>query len=196
MRIITLCILLVLLGSSMRGQDATYLGPRFDHTYTGETYRSAVGLNLEGMFGKSLSINYAVLYGPISGDSYYLYSGGGQALGVYLIDKAIEERSGIALGITLGILSFIIPERITLRVPVSNTSQVGIYAAPYGYQLIKNTNTNEADERTSYEFGLRYYLAATDWMYVIPRIGIKGFYNERSLGASFGVSVMFRVKEE
>ncbi len=196
MRINLLCILLFLIASGLRGQEVTLLGPQFDYTYAGETYHPGVGIDVEGMFGKRLSLNYSALYGPIAIDRYYFYAGGGQALGVYLINKSIEERSGIALGITLGILSFIIPESLTLRIAVSNTSQVGIFLAPYGYELIKNTATVEADERTSYELGLKYYLSATDWLYFIPRIGMKGFYGERSLGASFGVSVLFKVKEE
>ena len=196
MRFKTLSILLLLVGSGLCGQEVTLLGPQFDYTYVGETYHPGAGINLEGMFGKRLSINYAVLYGPAGTDRYYFYAGGGQALGVYLIDKAISEGSGIALGITLGIFSFILPESIALRVPLSNRSQLGIFLAPYGYELVRNKTTDEEDERISYEMGLRYYLTTGDWMYIIPRIGIKGFYGERSIGASFGVSIMFRVKKE
>ena len=196
MRVKTLSILLVLLGLVLRAQEVTLLGPQFDYTYTGETFHSGGGINLEGMFGKRISINYSVLYGPTGSDQYYFYAGGGQALGVYLINRAISERKDVGLGITLGIFSFVLPESIALRVSLTNTSQLGMFLAPYGYELIKNTALDEADERTSYELGLRYYLAAGDWMYIIPRIGMKGFYGERSLGATFGVSVMFRVKKE
>lgn len=196
MRVKTLSILLFLILSGLKGQEVTLLGPQFDYTFSGDTYRPAAGINLEGMFGKRLSINYTVLYSPIGSDRYYFYSGGGQALGVYLINKAIEERSGIALGVTLGIFSFVLPESIALRFPVTHNSQVGIYLAPYGYELIKNKATDEEDESTSYALGLRYYLAVSDWMYIVPRIGMKGFYGERSLGATFGVTLMFRVKKE
>lgn len=191
-----LCILLLLLGSGLRGQEVTLLGPRFDYTITGETFHSAAGIDLEGMFGQRFSVNYSALYGPIGTDQYYFYAGGGQALGVYLIKKAISEGNGLALGITLGIFSFVMPESIAYRIPLSSKSQLGLFLAPYGYELIKNKVTDEEVERTSYELGLRYYLTATNWMYIIPRIGMKGFYGERALGGSFGVSLMFKVDKD
>lgn len=189
-------LLVALTIGSLRAQEATLIGPQFDYTYTGEAFHSAGGINVEGMFGKRLSVNYAALYGPIGPKQYYFYTGGGQALGVYLIKKSIEDRNGLALAIPLGIFSFILPESFAYRIPLSNDSQLGFFLAPYGYELINNELTEEREERTSYELGLRYYLAAGNWLYIIPRVGMKGFYGERPLGGSVGVSFMIRVNKD
>jgi len=188
--------LLLFMVSGIRSQEVTLLGPQLDYSFMDKTYRPAVGLNLEGMIGRRFSLNYAVLYGPISSDRYYFYTGGGQALGVYLISEAVDKRSGLSLAIPLSILSFVLPESLAYRVPLSNKSQIGIFLAPFGYEIIENKTTDEKDERTSYEMGLRYYLSANNWMYIIPRVGMKGYYGQRLLGASFGVSVMFKVGEK
>lgn len=196
MQLKVMFFLLIFVVSGIRSQEVTLLGPQLDFSFADSTYRPAMGINLEGMLGRRLSFSYSVLYGPIGSDRYYFYTGGGQALGVYLISEAIDKRSGLSIAIPLGILSFILPESVAFRVPLSDKSQLGIFLAPYGYELLENKATDEKGERTSYEMGLRYYMTPNNWMYIVPRIGMKGYYGERLLVGSFGVSIMFKVGEK
>ena len=166
------------------------------YTYTGSTYQEAAGITIEGMFGKRLSVNFTVLYGPVSPDQYYFYTGGGQALGVYLIKKGFENTGDLALALPLGIMSFVLPESITYRIPVGDRSQLGIYLMPFGYEVIRNTATESSQEKTSYELGLRYYYQANNWIYLMPRIGMKGFYGERPLGATYSLTILLKGKKK
>jgi len=185
--------LLLLAAPALQAQEPAYLGLQVDYTFTGDGYQPTAGINLEGSFGKYISLNYSVLYGPIDANQYYFYTGGGQALGVHLIEEVISEGNGLALAIPLGIASFVLPESIAFRIRLSGKSQVALFLAPYGYELIKNTSTDERERKTSIEIGLRYYWAVNDWIVLVPRIGAKAFYGEEETGAAFGIAVMFNV---
>lgn len=187
---------LFLIVFGLRAQERAFLGPQFVYTFTGEKFHAAGGIQLEGMFWKHLSLNYAALYAPTGPDQYYFYAGGGQALGVYLIRKAFKERSGLDLAIPLGMLSFVLPESIAYRTPVTDDVQIGIFLAPYGYEVLKNKATDTEVERTSYALGLRVYLPVRHWMVFVPRVGMKGFYGSRALGGTFGLSFLFKVNKD
>lgn len=191
-----LIIACILLAQGLQAQETAYYSLQAQYTFTGPTYRPAVGLGIEGMFGKRLSINFSVMYGPVDSDQYYFYTGGGQALGVYLIKKGFENTSDLALGLPLGILSFVIPESLAYRIPMSETSQLAIYLAPFGYEVLRNTALESSVERTTYELGLRYYLKANHWIQIVPRVGMKGFYDDRDLGLTYGLSVLLKGKKK
>ena len=182
--------------SNSNAQEAGYYGLQAQYSFTGDTYTPSGGLSVEGMFGKRLSINFSVLYGPISSEEYYFYTGGGQALGVYLIKKGIENTNDLALGLPLGILSFVVPESIAYRIPISDTAQLGISLAPFGYEVIRNTASETSIERTTYELGLRYYISANNWIRFVPRIGMKGFYGEKALGVTYGLNILLKGKKK
>ena len=184
------------MAASCYAQDTGYFGLQAAYSYTAGTYYPAGGISIEGWFGKRFGINFSAVYGPIDGDTYYFATGGGQALGVYLIKKGFENISDLALALPLGIMSFVIPESLAYRIPLGGPSQLGIYLSPFGYEVIRNTSEGLSTERTSYEFGIRYYLEANHWIIVIPRIGMKGFYNDRDLGINYGLSVMLRSKRK
>lgn len=177
-------------------QEQGFYGLKGAYTFTGETYQAAAGLGIEGMFGRRLSVNFSVLYGPINADQYYFSTGGGQALGVYLIKKGFENTSDLALALPLGIMSFVIPESIAYRIALRERSQLAIYLAPFGYEVIRNKSTEMSVERTSYELGLRFYLQASTWIYIVPQIGMKGFYEDRALGATYGLSILLKGKRK
>ena len=193
MKSILLGLLLLLASLDLYAQKPAFLGLQVDYTFTGEGHQPAAGINLEAYLGKHFSINYSVLYGPIDSDQYYFYTGGGQALGVHLIGNAFGENGGGALGISLGVFSFVLPESIAFRVRLINKFQVAVFYAPYGYELIKNTKNEERDQRVSYELGLRFYLDIKDWMQLVPRIGVKQMYGEQEYGGAYGVALMFNV---
>ena len=194
MRAALLCLLLLFFGLVLQGQENGFYGLQFGHTFTGETYHQAAGLGIEGMFGTKFSVNFSVLYGPISSEEYYFYAGGGQALGVYLIKKGFENTSDLALALPLGIMSFVVPESVAYRIPLTQKSQLGIYLSPFGYEVLRNTATKSSIEKTTYELGLRFYFQANRWIYIVPRIGMKGFYEDRALGTTVGLSVLLRGK--
>lgn len=196
MRTLPIYILLFLFAFGLKGQDNGFYGLQFSHSFTGDTYHSAAGLGIEGMFGQHFSINFSVLYGPISSEEYYFHTGGGQALGVYLIKKGFENTSDLALALPLGIMSFVVPESVAYRIPLTQKSQLGIYLAPFGYEVIRNTATQLSIEKTTYELGMRFYFKANDWIYIVPRIGMKGFYGERALGVTYGLNVMLKGKKK
>lgn len=193
---IVIYLLLFLLAFGLNAQEKGFYGLQGVYTYTGDVYQTAGGITIEGMFGKRFSANFTVLYGTVNSDQYYFYTGGGQALGVYLIKKGFENTSDLALALPLGLMSFVVPESIAYRIPVTNRSQLAIYLAPFGFELLRNTTAQTSVERTSYEMGLRFYLQANHWIYIVPRIGMKGFYGERALGANYGLSVMLKGKKK
>ncbi len=195
-RVLIAFIFLLLMLCETNAQENGYYGLQFNYTFTGESFQSAGGLNIEGMFGKRLSVNFQVLYGQVSAEEYYFYAGGGQALGVYLIRKGFENRSDLSLALPLGIMSFVVPESVAYRIPLSDKNQLAIYVSPFGYEVIRNTATEVSVERISYELGLRWYIEANHWIYIVPRIGMKGFYEERPLGASYGLTVMLKGKKK
>ena len=190
--ILFICIMIPYANAQQDG----YYGLQAQYSFTGDTYIPSAGLSVEGMFGKRLSINFSVLYGPVNSEEYYFYTGGGQALGVYLIKKGFENSSDLALGLPLGIMSFIVPESIAYRIPLSDAGQIGIYLAPFGYEVIRNRTTETSIERTTYELGLRYYLMANHWITIVSRIGMKGFYEERALGITYGLNVLLKGKKK
>lgn len=194
MKAIRLYIILLLFSANSDAQEMGYYGLQATYSYTAGTYYPAGGVSIEGWFGKHFIINFSALYGPIDGETYYFYTGGGQALGVYLIKKGFENTSDLALALPLGIMSFVIPESVAYRIPLGGPSQLGVYLSPFGYELIRNTSEEFSTERTSYELGIRFYLEANHWIIVVPRIGMKGFYGNRDLGVNYGLSVMLRGK--
>ena len=196
MRSIVLCFMFLLAVAGLQAQERALLGLQFDYTYFDEEYHPSAGIELEGSFGRYFSLSYSVLYGPSGSDQYYFYTGGGQALGVYLIDKAIREGNGLALAIPLGMASFVLPESIAFRVPLSAKSEIAFFLAPYGYELIGSGITDERERKTSLELGIRYYWAVNQWMVLIPRIGAKAFYGEEKTGGALGVALMFRMDKE
>ncbi|GJM27467.1 MAG: hypothetical protein DHS20C17_01020 [Cyclobacteriaceae bacterium] len=190
-------ILLLAIGFDIQAQRApALLGAMLDHSHNGQAYNTSTGFNLEGWFGKHLSLNFTFLYSPTGPGQYYLYTGGGQAAGVYLIGKAVEERSGYALAVPLGIIAFVLPESYGFRVPVGNKSQIGIFLSPYGFEYMKNRNTEEEDYNLSIETGIRYYLQANRWIYLVPQVGVKSIYGEGKARVSFGLSLMFKTKQK
>ena len=189
-------LLFLFLVFGVQAQEKGFFGIKSVYTFTGETYQAAGGLGIEGMFGERLSVNFTVLYGPIDSDQYYFATGGGQALGVYLIKKGFENTSDLALALPLGIMSFVLPESLAYRIYLADRSQLAIYLAPFGYEVIRNTLTETSVERTSYELGMRYYLKANHWISIVPQIGMKGFYGERALGASYGISILLKGKRK
>ncbi|MGI9547781.1 MAG: hypothetical protein ACR2MM_11115 [Flavobacteriaceae bacterium] len=196
MKALAVYLLLFLLALSLNAQENGYYGLQGVYAFTGDTYHPAGGISMEGMFGKRLSVTFSVLYGPIDADQYYFYTGGGQALGVYLIKKGFENTSDLVYALPLGLISFVIPESIAYRIPIADSSQLAIYLAPFSYEVIRNTAAETSVEQTSYELGLRYYFEANHWIYIVPRIGMKGFYGERALGANYGLSVLLKAKKK
>ena len=197
MRFVFIIFLHLALLIKTQGQQAPALiGPQFDYSNSGNVINTGTGLNIEGWFGDHFSLNYSVLYGYTGPNEYYLYTGGGQAAGVYLIGKAIRERSGLALAIPLGIVAFILPESYGFRIPVSNKSQLGLFLAPYGFEYRKNRTSEVEDYNISFEIGCRYYLEANKWIYIVPQIGMKTIYGDDGLGLSLGLSVMFKAKKK
>ncbi len=196
MKAIRLYIILILFSVNSFAQETGFYGLQAAYSYTTGTYYPAGGVSIEGWFGKHFSINFSALYGPINEDAYYFSTGGGQALGVYLIKKGFENTSDLALALPLGIMSFVIPESVAYRIPLGGPSQLGLYLSPFGYELIRNTSEKISEERTSYELGIRFYLQANHWIIVVPRIGMKGFYGDRDLGINYGLSVMLRGKRK
>ena len=172
------------------------MGVQFDRSSIGSGHNSAFGFNMEGWFGKHLGVNYAILYQPSSSGHYYLYTGGGQAVAVYLIRKAIDDRNGLALAIPLGIVSFVLPESVSFRFPVNDKAQLGFFLAPYGFEYMKDRDTQEENYEISIELGVRVYLTPNDWLYLVPQVGVKSSYNEGQAKASYGLSVKFRLKEK
>ena len=172
------------------------MGAQYDYSFTGKGFHSGLGINIEGWFGDHLSLNYSFLYNPGQSDEYYLYTGGGQAAGVYLIKKAIKSRNGLALAVSVGIISFVLPESIGYRFQLAPKSQLGLYLSPYGFEFVKNRDTGEEDHNISYEFGTRYYFAANHWIHIVPHVGLKSIYGDDDRGVSFGLSLMFKVKDK
>ena len=194
---IGLMILLMTIGVEIQAQNApALLGVMLDHSHNGQTLNTSAGFNLEGRFGKHLSLNYAFHYTPTASGQYYLYTGGGQAAGVYLISKAIDERSGLGLAIPVGIIAFVLPESYGFRVPVGQKSQIGIFLSPYGFEYTKNRDTEEEDYDISIETGIRYYFAANRWIYLVPQVGVKSIYGAGRSKMSFGLSLMFKTKKK
>lgn len=194
MRVLRYFILFFLFALNSNAQEVGYYGLQATYSYTGGTYYPAAGVSMEAWFGKHLSINFSALYGPINSDTYYFATGGGQALGVYLIKKGFENTNDLVYALPLGIISFVIPESIAYRIPVGDSLQLGLYLSPFGYEVIRNTTEEISMERTSYELGMRFYLRANHWIYIVPRIGMKGFYTDRDLGLNYGLTILFRGK--
>ncbi len=195
MRLVFSFMLLLWSVSGTLCQETTFLGAQFDHSYMGSDWYSGAGINLEMMFGDHFGINYSLLYNPGESDEYYFYTGGGQAASVYLIREAISEQNGLGLAISLGIISFILPESLSFRIPLARRSQLGFFLSPYGFEFVKDRTTEEEDHNISYEMGCRYYLTPNSWMYIVPQIGVKNIYGDSEPRASFGISVSFRVRE-
>jgi len=194
MRFYLIVMLLLMLGSQVQSQSTPALmGIQFDRSNIGKGFNSGTGISIEGWFGKHFSLNYSFLYQPVGPDEYYLYTGGGQAAGVYVIRKAIEERSGLALAVPLGIVAFVLPESYGFRTPIGEKSQLGLFLAPYGFEFVKDRATEEEEYDISIELGCRYYLAVNQWIYLVPQIGIKSVYGEDGTAVSYGISLMFKV---
>lgn len=183
-------------GSSIKAQEVGLYGLKFQYTFIENTYQPAGGIGIEGMFGKKFSVNFSVLYGSVGPDQYYFYTGGGQALGVYLLKKGFENTGDLALALPLGLLSFVVPESAAYRMSLSKDLQLAIYLAPFGYEVIRDSLNRTSTERTSYELGLRWYLQVNDWIYLVPQIGMKGYYENRALGANYGLSVLLKGKRK
>ena len=197
MRFTFILVLLLIGGLKTSGQSApAVVGAQWDYSNGSiRGYNSPLGISIEGWIGDHLSLSYSLMYSQIGSDEYYFYTGGGQAAGVYLIRKAIRERSGLDIGVPLGIIAFILPESYGFRVPLGNKSQIGIFLSPYGFEYIKNRATGEEDYNISYELAARYYLQTASWIYLVPQIGMKSIYGDDELSVSFGLSVMFKVKQ-
>ncbi|MDN5213137.1 hypothetical protein QQ020_13805 [Fulvivirgaceae bacterium BMA12] len=191
MRFICLFIWLWVIGATAQGQQKELVGIQFDYAKTIDGYQPGVGPSLEAWFGDHFSVRYSFLYAPTGSNEYYLYTGGGQAAGFYLIRRAIRKRSGLDIGIPLGIIAFALPERYSFRIPLANNSQLAFFFEPYGFEFIKHTGTGEEDHEISFEIGCSYYLAAGKRIYIIPHLGIKQIYGDNNPGISFGASVMF-----
>ena len=191
-----LIIFQFLLVMSINAQEAGFYGLQTTYSYSGGTYYPTVGVSMEGWFGKHLSINFSALYGPIDSNTYYFATGGGQALGVYLINKGFENTSDLVYALPLGLISFVLPESVAYRIPLGGRSQLALFLAPYGYEVIRNTLEESSIERTSYELGIRYYLEVNHWIFLSPRIGMKGFYGERDLGVTYGFSLLLKGKNK
>ncbi len=196
MKVLRFFIFIFLFTVSSHAQEAGFYGLQTTYSYAGGTYYPTVGVSMEAWFGKHFSINFAALYGPIDSDTYYFATGGGQALGVYLIKKGFENTSDLAYALPLGIISFVIPESIAYRIPLGEPIQLGIYLSPFGYEVLRNTAEEVSMERTSYELGMRFYLRANHWIHVVPRVGMKGYYGERDLGINYGLSILFKGKKK
>lgn len=153
-----------------------------------------MGGNVEIMFGDHFSLNYSVLYVPAGDDSYYFYTGGGQAGSVYLLRKAIVTRTDLGLAIPLSLVGFFLPESFGFHVPLGTKSRLGIFISPYGFEFIKNRETDEEDHEISFEMGSKYYYLIGDWLYIIPQVGVKNIYGEEMPTVSFGASVLVKVQ--
>ncbi|MGI9552266.1 MAG: hypothetical protein ACR2MT_13790 [Aurantibacter sp.] len=188
--------MLALFSMRATAQDITLLGLQFDHSNAVNAYHSVGGLRLEGLLGKHFSIGYTALYSPLKNDEYYFYTSAGHALGVFLIRDALEKRSGLGFAIPVGIIAFVLPDNYAYRFSVGEKSQLAIFTAPYGFDYVKNKISGEEDYDISYEAGLRYYLKVDNWLYLTPQVGAKGAYGKRTIRPSFGLSVLFKVKEE
>jgi len=196
MKALLLYLLLFLFGISAYAQESGYYGLQSTYTFTGDTYYPTAGISIEGLFGDHFSISFSALYSPVDSDTYYFSTGGGQALGVYLIKKGFENTKDLPYALPLGLMSFIIPESVAYRIPVTARSQLAIYLTPFTYEVFRNTTENFSDERGSYELGMRYYLAANHWIYIVPRVGMKGYYGDRALGLTYGLSIMLKGKKK
>ena len=196
MRSTLFILLLSLFVSRTEAQDITLLGLQFDHSNAVDVYHSAAGLRLEGLLGKRFSIGYNALYSPLKNDEYYFYTSASQALGVFLIKDAFERERDFALAIPVGIIAFVLPDNYAFRFPFGEKSQLAIFAAPYGFDYVKNKTTGEEDYDISWEAGLRYYLKVDNWLYLTPQIGIKSAYDKDTIRPSFGLSALIKVKEE
>jgi hypothetical protein len=196
MKNLSFILLIFTFTASINAQEEGFYGLQATYSYTGGTYYPAAGVSMEAWFGKHFSVNFSAIYGPIDSDTYYFATGGGQALGVYLIKKGFENTNDLAYALPLGIMSFVIPESLAYRIPIARSLQLGLYLSPFGYEVIRNTTEELSMERTSYELGMRFYLRANHWIHVVPRIGMKGYYGDRDLGVNYGLSLMFRGKKK
>jgi hypothetical protein len=196
MRSLLILIIFSFFAIRVNAQDITLFGLQFDYSDSVNAFHPAMGLRLEGLFGKHFSIGYNLLYSPLKNDRYYFYTSAGQALGVFLIRDAFERRNGLEIAIPVGIIAFVLPDNYAYRFSLGEKSQLAIFGAPYGFDYVKNKRTGEEDYDISYELGLRYYLKVDHWLYITPQVGIKGSYGERLIRPSLGLSVVFKVKEE
>ncbi len=191
-----LVICLTWFGLSSHGQEIALFGAQFDYSSAIDDYHPAFGIQLEGMLGNRINVHYNALYSPIGSDEYYFYVGGGQVVAVFLMREAIETRSGLALAIPASIISFVLPESFTYRYHLGESSQLGLFLAPYGFEYIKNDVTGEEDYEISLETGIRYYWNPSEWLYLVPQMGIKMFYDNDEVDLSFGISAMIKLKEK
>ena len=70
---------------------------------------------------------------------------------------------------------------------------MGIFLAPYGYEILRDKNSDQKIRCVSSEIGLKYYWSVSRTIVFLPRVGVKAFYGEERRGATFGATVMFRV---
>ena len=94
----------------------------------------------------------------------------------------------------LSLVTFFLPESFGFHLPVGGKSRLGFFVSPYGFEFIKNRETDEENHEISFEMGSKYYYLISDCLYLIPQVGVKNIYGEEMPSISFGVSILVKAQ--
>jgi len=197
---IVICAFLFSLSTAAQEkQKEIFLGARIGHLKMDDyTARNYVGLELDIKYANNLGIQYSML----AGKNYFHMPVGppaGFLLGLIIIttSRASKDstKTGVGLGVVLGILTTLIPESVSYNIGITKKVSICPYVSPLQLDFLKNKSKDDGSWSAGLGAGSRVHLYFNDRKTrVSPYFEYKMHYrSDTPTGYTFGLNLAKRL---
>jgi len=153
-----------------------------DYLWLEDEYRITTGPTFNYWITDNVGLNYSFQVGYDSRYDFQFNTGWGQILAYYLLDLFDNEVGYLTA------LSIIIPEGVSVAVPVNKIATLIIYCNPLEADYMQYDNPRL---RCAGEFGVKPQIHLGHGISVRPKIGMRYQYSKQRLGVTIGLGVVF-----
>ncbi len=178
---------------AQHNKGSAFLSPRIGYlNIDGFNPQPYIGIELDYMVSDKVGIHYSLLFGQ----KYFhmpLAPIGGAFIGIAIAKAASESdttRSGMGIGLFVGLLTAIIPEGISYTTRVSSKLYIAPYVSPLQFEVLNK------EAFAGGAIGLRFHrYFHSEKIRLSPYFEIKKYYGTTPhLGFSTGASLSFAIK--